>query len=76
MKNILKIFQKFEVGYTQTCTFQESSTMWHPKGGHQIEFHASFFLYTIWSLIAILVQGFWNQLASSFEILALFRAFQ
>jgi hypothetical protein len=33
-KNIVKIFQKFEVGYTQTCTSLESSTMWHPKGGH------------------------------------------
>jgi hypothetical protein len=32
-KNIVKIFQKFEVGYTQTCTSIESSTMWHPKGG-------------------------------------------
>ncbi len=28
-KNIMKIFQKFEVGYTQTCTSLESSTMWH-----------------------------------------------
>ncbi len=33
-KNIVKIFQKFEVGYTQTCTFLENNTMWHPKGGH------------------------------------------
>jgi hypothetical protein len=32
-KNIVKIFQKFEVGYIQTCTSLESSTMWHPKGG-------------------------------------------
>jgi hypothetical protein len=35
-KNIMKIFQKFEVGYIQTCTLLESSTMWHPKGGHCI----------------------------------------
>ncbi len=33
-KNIVKIFQKFEMGYTQTCTSLESSKMWHPKGGH------------------------------------------
>jgi hypothetical protein len=32
-KNIMKIFRKFEVGYSQTCTSLESSTMWHPKGG-------------------------------------------
>jgi hypothetical protein len=30
-KNTMKIFQKFEVGYTQTCTSMESSTMWHLK---------------------------------------------
>jgi hypothetical protein len=33
-KNIVKIFWKFKVGYTQTCTSMESSLMWHPKGGH------------------------------------------
>jgi hypothetical protein len=33
-KNIVKVFQKFEVGYTQTCISLESGTMWHPKGGH------------------------------------------
>jgi hypothetical protein len=33
-KNIVKIFQKFEVGYIQTCTSMKSSTMWHLKGGH------------------------------------------
>jgi hypothetical protein len=33
-KNIVKTFQKFEVGYSQTCTSLESNTMWHPKGGH------------------------------------------
>jgi hypothetical protein len=33
-KIIVKIFQKFEVGYIQTCTSLESNTMWHPKGGH------------------------------------------
>jgi len=33
-KNIVKFFQEFEVGYTQTCTSLESSIMWHPKGGH------------------------------------------
>jgi hypothetical protein len=27
----MKIFQKFEVGYTQTSTSLESSTMWHLK---------------------------------------------
>jgi hypothetical protein len=34
-KNIGKFFQKFEMGYIQTCTPLESSTMWHPKGGHR-----------------------------------------
>jgi hypothetical protein len=34
-KNNVNFFQKFEVGYTQTCTSLESSTMWHPKGGHR-----------------------------------------
>ncbi len=34
-KNIVKIFRKFEVGYTQTCTPLESSTMRDPKGGHR-----------------------------------------
>jgi hypothetical protein len=29
-KNIVKIFQKFEVKYTSL----ESGTMWHPKGDH------------------------------------------
>ncbi len=33
-KNIVNFFQKFEVGYTQTCTPLESSTMWHLKGCH------------------------------------------
>jgi hypothetical protein len=33
-KKLVKIFQKFEVVYTQTCTPLESSTMCHPKGGH------------------------------------------
>ncbi len=33
-KNIMKIFRKFEVGYTQTCTSLKNSIMWHPKGGH------------------------------------------
>jgi hypothetical protein len=33
-KNIVKIFQKFNVGCIQTCTSLESSTMWHPKWGH------------------------------------------
>jgi len=33
-KNIVKFFQKFEVGCTQTCTPLKSSAMWHPKGGH------------------------------------------
>jgi len=31
----MKLFQKFEVGYIQTCTTLESNTMWHPKGGHR-----------------------------------------
>jgi hypothetical protein len=34
VKNILKIFQKLEVGYTQTCTSLKNSIIWHPKGGH------------------------------------------
>jgi hypothetical protein len=33
-KNIVNFFQKFEVGYTQTCTSLESNIMWHPKGDH------------------------------------------
>jgi hypothetical protein len=33
-KNIMKFFQKFQVGYTQTCTPLKNSTMWHPKRGH------------------------------------------
>jgi hypothetical protein len=33
-KNIVKIFWKFEVGYTQTSTPLESTTMWHPKRSH------------------------------------------
>jgi hypothetical protein len=33
-KNIVKTLWKFEVGYIQTCTTLESSTMWHPKKGH------------------------------------------
>jgi len=38
-KNIVKIFQKFEVGYTQTCMPLESSTAWPPKGGHRSVLH-------------------------------------
>jgi hypothetical protein len=34
-KNIVKIVQKFEVGYSQTCTSLESSGMWHPKANHR-----------------------------------------
>ncbi len=30
-KNIVKMFQKFEVRYIQTCTSLESNTLWHPK---------------------------------------------
>jgi hypothetical protein len=30
-KNIMKIVQNFEVGYSQTCTSLESSAMWNPK---------------------------------------------
>jgi hypothetical protein len=30
-KTIVKIFQRFEVGYIQTCTSLENSTMWHFK---------------------------------------------
>ncbi len=37
-KNIVNIFQQFEVGHTQTCTSLESSTMWHPKRGHHSVF--------------------------------------
>ncbi len=33
-KNIVKIFQEFEVGYIQTCTFLKSSTMWQLKRVH------------------------------------------
>jgi hypothetical protein len=39
VENILKIFQKFEVGYTQTCTSLESSAMWHPRGSIIVCFH-------------------------------------
>jgi hypothetical protein len=35
----MKIFQKFEVGYTQTCTSLESSIMWHLKRVTVICFH-------------------------------------
>jgi hypothetical protein len=38
-KNIVKFFQKFEVGYTQTCTPLENSIMWHPKGVTIMCFH-------------------------------------
>jgi hypothetical protein len=34
-RNIVNFFWKFEVGYIQTCTSLESSTMWHSKGGHR-----------------------------------------
>jgi hypothetical protein len=30
-KNMVKLFQKFEVRYTQTCTPLKSDIMWHPK---------------------------------------------
>jgi len=32
-EKIVKIFQKFEMGYIQTCTSWENSIMWQPKGG-------------------------------------------
>jgi hypothetical protein len=34
MQNIVKFFQKFEVGYIQICTPLEKYTMWHLKRGH------------------------------------------
>jgi len=34
MQKYCESFQKFEVGYIQTCTHLEDNTMWHPKGGH------------------------------------------
>jgi hypothetical protein len=34
-KNLVKLFQKIEVVYIQTCTSLESRTIWHPKGGHR-----------------------------------------
>jgi hypothetical protein len=33
-KNILKIFQKLEVGYIQTCTSLKSNIIWQPRRGH------------------------------------------
>jgi hypothetical protein len=33
-KNIVKISQKFEVKYTQTCTPLKRSIIWQPKGDH------------------------------------------
>jgi len=44
-KNIVKIFQKFEVGYTQTCTSLESSIMLHPKRGPCIVFSHYFIIW-------------------------------
>ncbi len=38
-KNLVKIFENFEMGYTQTCTSLESSTMQHPKGVTILCFH-------------------------------------
>jgi hypothetical protein len=35
-KDIMKLFQKFDVGYIQACTPLESSTMWHLKGHHSV----------------------------------------
>jgi len=40
-KNIVKLFQKFEMGYIQTCTPLESNIMWHPNGGHYRVFSPS-----------------------------------
>ncbi len=39
-KKIVKFFQKFEGGYTQTCTPLENNTMWHPKGVTIVCFHS------------------------------------
>jgi hypothetical protein len=47
-KNIVKIFQKFEVRYTQTCTSLESSTYDTPKGVNVMCFHP-----TIWHLFFV-----------------------
>ncbi len=33
-KNIVKIFQKFEMGNIQTHTFLKKNTNWHPEGHH------------------------------------------
>jgi hypothetical protein len=38
-KNVVKIFENFEMGYTQTCTSLESNIMQHPKGVIVVCFH-------------------------------------
>jgi len=35
-KDIMKLFQKFDMGYIQACTPLESSIMWHPNGHHNV----------------------------------------
>jgi hypothetical protein len=38
-KNIMKIFQKFEMLQTQTCTFLKNNTLDIPKGVIVVCFH-------------------------------------
>ncbi len=40
-KNVVEIFQIFEMGYIQTCTSLECSRMWHPDRGHRNKFSPS-----------------------------------
>ncbi len=47
-KNLVKIFQKFEVGYIQICTFLKHSTpKWHSKVGHHNMFSSCSLLWKL-----------------------------
>jgi hypothetical protein len=67
-KNIVKIFQKFEVGYTQTCTSLESSTMWDPKGGHRNVLSPLLIINFAWSFIWLFVINFKDNLKKNYFI--------
>ncbi len=52
------MFQKFEVGYIQTCTSLKSSTMWQPKGGHhnKLSPHTPrIYIFFIWAINMMVV---------------------
>jgi hypothetical protein len=46
-KNIMKGFQKFEIGQIQTCTSLKSIIKWHPNGVIIMCFHPKIFFDTI-----------------------------